>query len=127
MQEKGRLKFKPGLAEVLGFESDRYYKESTTAPFIADINRGFYNLYVYCSICEPQLVGDGYYPLLRTVFITGQHGDMVQQIFQKPHYVPVNNNSFDTIEINIKNDMNEIISFESGKVICKLHFRQKAL
>ena len=126
MDGKGVLKLSPGLTDVLGFKPG-VFMDSIIAPYKADINRGFYNLYIYCNICEAQIVGDAYVPLLRTVFITGKHGDMVQQIFQEPHYVPVNINSFDTIEIHIKNDMNETISFESGKVICKLHFRQKAL
>lgn len=126
MEGKGTLRLNPGLADVLGFSSE-IFMESETASYEADITRGFYNLYVYCNICEPQIVGDAYVQLLRTVFISGKHGDMATTVYNEPHYVPVNINSFDTIEINIKNDMNETISFETGKVICKLHFRQKAL
>ena len=82
---------------------------------------------MYCSICEPQIVGDGYVPLLRTVFLSGKHGEMINNIFDSPHYVSVNTDIIDTIEINIKNDLNENVSFKTGKVICKLHFRQKTL
>ena len=116
-----------GLADVLGFESNTAYNETTEAPYIADINRGFHSLYVYCSICEPQIVGDAYVPLLRTVYITGDQCDTVNKIYESPHYVPVNTDSLDTVEVNIKNDMNELVSFKTGKVICKLHFRQKAI
>ena len=116
-----------GLADVLGFDSNTAYSETVEAPYIADINRGFHSLYVYCSICEPQIVGDAYVPLLRTVYITGSQGDTVNKIYESPHYVPVNTDTLDTIEVNIKNDMNELVSFKTGKVICKLHFRQKAL
>lgn len=116
-----------GLCDVLGFDYDQVYTETLIAPYAADITRGFNSLYVYCSICQPQIVGDAYVPLLRTVFITGFHGQMVNNIYDAPHYVPVNTDTFDTIEINIKNDLNENVSFTTGKVICKLHFRQKAL
>ena len=91
------------------------------------MTRGFNSLYVYCSICEPQIVGDAYVHLLRTVILTGQNGDIVNNTFDSPHYVPVNTKVFDTIEVNIKNDLNESVSFTTGKLICKLHFRQKAL
>ena len=82
---------------------------------------------MYCSICEPQLVGDYYASLLRAVNITDKDGDIVNKIYGEPHYVPVNTNKFDTIEMEIKNDIGENVSFKAGKVICKLHFRQKAL
>lgn len=121
------LMFSRGLADVLGFEYKEVYTQTTIGSYAADIKRGFNSLYVYCNICEPQIVGDAYVPLLRTVFITGHHGQVVNHIFESPHYVPVNTDSFDAIEINIKNDVNENVSFQSGKVICKLHFRQKAL
>ena len=73
-----------GLADVLGFESNTAYNETTESPYIADINRGFHSLYVYCSICEPQIVGDAYVPLLRTVYITGNQGDTVNKIYETP-------------------------------------------
>ena len=79
-----------GLADVLGFESNTPYNETTEGPCIADINRGFHSLYVYCGICESQIVGDAYVQLLRTVYITDSQGDTVNKIYESPHYVPVN-------------------------------------
>ena len=94
---------------------------------MSDIKRGFYTLYVYCSICEPQVVGDYYVPLLRSVPIEGVDGEIITKTYHDPHYVPVNTTSFDSMEVNIKDDTGENISFKTGKVICKLHFRQKTL
>ena len=91
----------------------------------ADLRHGFYTLYVYCSICEAQVVGDYYVPLLRTVAIEGEDGEHILKTYDDPHYVPVNTSKFDTIEIHIKNDVDEDVPFTSGKVLCKLHFRQK--
>ena len=45
--------------------------------------------------------------------------------FRNLQYVPVKVNYFETIEVNIKNDQNENVSFEFGKSIATLHFRQK--
>lgn len=121
------VSFNRALSEVMGFEYERSYDRSITGPYVADVKRGFNSLFVYCSICESQIVGDAYVPLLRTVYVSGEQGEIVNTIFDSPHYVPVNTSKFDTVEINIKNDMNEFVSFTTGKVLCKLHFRQKAL
>ena len=64
------LMFSQGLADALGFYANTAYNETTLAQFIAYINRGFNSLYVNCSICEPQIVGDAYVPLIRTVYIS---------------------------------------------------------
>ena len=127
-----QLSFSQGLADVLGFSKTGVYgntKPDLTihSDKLSDVNRGFYTLYVYCSLCEPQVVGDYYVPLLRAVAIKGDDGEIITQSYIDPHYVPVNTTKFDTIEINIKNDIGENVSFKTGKVICKLHFRQKAL
>lgn len=116
-----------GLADILGFKGNRAYTETTEGPFLADIQGGFNTLFVYCSICESQIVGDAHVPLLRTVYVEGTQGQTINKIYDSPHYVPVNTSKFDTIEINIKNDMDELVSFQTGKVLCKLHFRQRAL
>ena len=53
--------------------------------YYSDIKRGFYTLYTYCSICEPQVVGDYYVPLLRAVNITGKDGDVIMKYYNQPH------------------------------------------
>ena len=121
------IQFSPGLADILGFKERISYSETMSSPFPTNLKLGFYTLFVYCSICEPQVVGDYYVPLLRSVAIEGNDGDIVMKTYGEPHYVPVNTSKFDTIEINIKDDLGENVTFETGKVICKLHFRHKAL
>ena len=86
-----------------------------------------HSLYVYCNVCEPQIVGDAYVPLLRNVAIKGAHGEYVTKTYSEPHYIPVNTDAVDMIEINIKDDTGYDVSFASGKVVCKLHFRNRAL
>ena len=99
-----------------------------TATYPPDISYGFNSLYIYCNVVQPQIVGDVYAPLLRTVAIPGVgRGHLIQKTYDQPHYVPVSTDELSTIEINIKDDTGTNVSFASGKVVCKLHFRQKAL
>ncbi len=49
----------------------------TDAPHQADINAGFYTMYVYTDIIEYQSVGDSYVPLLRCVHIKRGDNDTV--------------------------------------------------
>ena len=120
------IEFKHEMSDVLGLEH-KYYTGNTIAPYRHDINKGFHSLYVYCNVCEPQIVGDAYVPLLRNVAIKGAHGEYVTKTYGEPHYIPVNTDVVDMIEINIKDDTGYDVSFSSGKVVCKLHFRNRAL
>ncbi|CAB4027108.1 Hypothetical predicted protein [Paramuricea clavata] len=113
------------LATVLGFDQDTLIEKKTWSPYPADINGGFSSMYVYTDIVDAQFVGDVKVPLLRIVNIEGEYGNTVHTSFRNLQYVPVKVNSFETIEVNIKNDQNENVSFEFGKSIATLHFRQK--
>src|SRR6218665_1097124 len=79
--------------------------------------------YVYCDVLEHVSVGDTKAPFLRIVQVSGECGDRVQAIYDKPIYVPLQKNNFDSIEIDIRNDAGKPISFEYGKLIVTLHFR----
>jgi hypothetical protein len=76
-------------------------------------------------LLRPWFVGNVKVPLLRIVNIEGEYGNTVHASFRNLQYVPVKVNSFETIEVNIKNDQDENVSFEFGKSIATLHFRQK--
>ena len=62
-----------------------------------------------------------FFVLLRTV--KRKHGSYVSKNFRRPHYVPLNKKIFDTIGINIRDEVGDIVAFEHGKVIITLHFR----
>lgn len=119
--------FSDECCDVLGLEHNKYYHGQETALHPFDISRGFYSLFVYCNVVEPQIVGDVYVPLLRTVAINGERGAYVVKTYSEPHYVPVSTDEMAVIEMNIKDDTGQDVPFMSGKVVCKLHFRQRAL
>jgi hypothetical protein len=98
---------------------------SYTATRVCDLRRGFYSLFIYCSIVEHSIVGDSMVPLLRTVNVEGKEGTMAHRVYQNVQYVPVMLKHFDTIEIDIKDDTGRSVPFQRGRVIVVLHFRPK--
>ena len=114
------------LADMLGFKL-KELSGDIKSDYRHDISHGFHSLYVYCSVCEPQIVGNVKVPLLRTVNIQGERGEHVTITYSMPHYVPVSAPQISTIEVHIKDDTNQDVPFTSGKVVCKLHFRPKII
>ena len=64
-------------------------------------------------------------PLLQIVGIEGQHRKSVTKAFDRPQYLPVCRQTLDTIEIDIKDNAGDSISFQHGKVVVKLHVRKQ--
>ena len=130
------LRISNELRDILGFEYnvplekrlendedvDKFHK--VEADFKSNLERGFHALYVYCNVCKPQIVGDVYAPLLRTVAIMGKRNQHVNIFYNKLHYIPVRSREIDEIEIDIRDDTGNKVPFTFGKVVCKLHFRQ---
>ena len=108
---------------MLGFENS-LVEYTTTANRAADINQGFYALYVYSDLVQPQVVGDSLVPLLRAVPVKGKDGDYIHHNYVAPMYLPLQRNYFSTVEINIRDDTGQPVSFETGKVIVTVHIRR---
>jgi hypothetical protein len=122
----GVFYFSPALADLLGFDSVRGYG---IGDFVADrtfdMNRNLRMLYLYSDIVSYSFVGDTQAPLLRVCDTQGVYGQMVQTTFTHPYYVPLAQSSFESIEINIYNELGKSIPFEFGKAVVTLHFRRK--
>ena len=78
----------------------------------------------YTDIIKSQYHGDVVVPGFRTVTVKGEHGSYVSKNFERPHCVPLNKNIFNTIGINIRDEVGDLVAFEHGKVIITLHFRR---
>ena len=76
------------------------------------------------DIIDAQVVGDSLVPLLRIVNIDGDDGEIITKTFDNPFYVAVSRKFVDRIQCNIKDDTNQLVPFESGKVIVTLHFKK---
>lgn len=125
------LRISPHLMYMLGFLEEQLSTVDYTQKKIKmiashppDMTGGMHYLYVYCDVVQPQIVGNVLTPLLEVVNVEGVFMQIVNRIYISPHYIPVLKKSFNTINIDIKNDLNSPILFEFGKTIVKLHFRK---
>jgi len=80
-------------------------------------------MYVYSDIVDPYLVGDVKTPLLRVIAPKGDRDEIVTAAFSNPYYVPVARRGFDTIEVNINDELGDPMPFTGGKSVVILHFR----
>ena len=104
----------------LTFREEKKYKEKVAM----DPNRGFNSLYVDFDASEAIPVGDSKAPLLRVVDTAGNFGDLIHRMYTTPQYVPVSRKEFNTVEIDIRDDIGRPVPFEFGKVVATLHFRR---
>lgn len=115
-----------GVCLQLGFELDAQHP---TPIWPCNVRLGLPSeLYVYCDIIEPQLVGDVMAPLLRITSVdksTYMMSDQKTCIFSEPHYVPVLLSDFENIEIDIRLDTGKPVPFQFGTSCVKLHFRKR--
>ena len=95
-------------------------------PSMANVER-YTALYVYTDIIQSQLVGDVREPLLRVVPVKSRYGDTTCVIYERSNFLPPRRSNIQTMEINVRSDTGELVSFESGKLIVTLVFRRKSL
>lgn len=124
-----------GLAQMLGFETPQSISSLNhdnvetviISPYVTDPCAHYRVLLVYTDIVEPQIVGDVVAPLLRIVNVRGSDGEIVNEQYERPHYLPVSRKIINTIEIVIRTHTGQLTPFERGRSYVKLHFRQKSL
>ena len=125
-----RCELSPRLQYILGFDStivlngeqDEFVRIAEHPP---DLRAGFTSMFVYCNLIKPQVVGDASAQVIRVVNIkNAEFGENIEKEFTNPHYVPLLSKDFSSVEINIKDDRGNLVAFEYGKVIVKLHFRR---
>lgn len=120
------LKFSSKLSLQLGFDPNTDLATRTIGKFPANVYLGLPSqLFIYCDIIEPQMVGDVMCPLIRIVSLDPVkyvYGSNKMHVFSPPHYIPVMRREFDTIEIDIRSNTGEKIPFQFGTSCVKLHF-----
>lgn len=128
------ISFTDGLKRILGFqfftsqihvlkEGERL-EGSIPANIKSDLPT---NLMIYSDICEPIITGDVYTRLLRNVALDLQeynYGGILSKTFTRVIYVPLLCRSFETIEIDIRDQFGEIAPFDFGTLTLTLHFKR---
>lgn len=116
------------LALQLGFDPNDKIILKNTGTHQANIKLGLPSqMFIYCDIINPQIVGDVMAPLLRVVSLdTSKYifGVNRMVIFPQPYYIPVMRREFDTLEIDIRSDTGKLIPFQFGITCVKLHFKR---
>lgn len=122
-----QLRLSPTLCLQLGYQPYRNILH-TIGCYPVNLSLGLPSqLFVYCDIVEPQVVGDVMTSLLRiTPLDTSQYiyGTYKMCTFTPAHYLPVLRREFDTIEILINSSTGHKIPFEFGTACVKLHFKR---
>jgi hypothetical protein len=119
------------LAKMLGFSTNLFLYLETSSGISSDSEQEDVSLdaiLIYSNIISHQYIGDAYAKVLRTIAMDSEIGKKVfyvTKVFDIPHYVSLDTQDLDIININLRDLQGEQILFESGKVVIKLHFRKK--
>ena len=110
------LELRGDIARMFGFFNKTtiraFDKEGFTLALPETGNQYFY---VYTDIIKSQYHGDVVVPVLRIVRVKGKHGSYVSKNFERPHYVPLNKNIFDTVSINIRDEAGDLVVLNTVK------------
>ena len=121
------IQFDRVLRSMLGFVTDKIVcSGKTLAENNPNLERDFYNFYIYCNIVEYTRVGNIAAPLLRTIPLSSSKKQLINREFFNKMYVPINRNVINRIDITICDDVGKIIPFRSGNTVLTLHFRPQA-
>jgi hypothetical protein len=123
------------VRRILGFDSIKYQTiivDKDGNPTIADYPANLANglpttLMLYADICEPYVIGDVQAKLLRVVSLNTdkyKYGGVKIKNFSPPMYIPLLINSFQTIEIDIRDQQGRPIPFDYGTLTVTLHFNR---
>lgn len=123
------LKLSPKFSLQLGYEPQTNLFENRLARNPPNLLLGIpHQLFVYCDIVIPQLVGDVITPLLRVVPVNTSkyvYGSNKMVTYTAPHYIPVLKREFQNVEIDIRCDKGYATPFHFGTLCVKLHFRRR--
>ena len=83
-------------------------------------------IYVYSNIAsEGHIVGDTEVALLKTIPVKGQHGERVNYEPRIIDWLPLRSQEIQTISVLITDGTGNIIPFESGQSLVRLHIRKR--
>lgn len=120
--------FHARLALQLGFIPDENLLNDEVSPYVGNVYFGVpEQMFIYCDLVEPQLVGFESSQVLKIVNSTQKElkfGSSVFNDFQKIHYIPVMRKEFEKVEIEIRDITGEFFPFRHGVSTVKLHFME---
>ncbi|GFS85290.1 uncharacterized protein TNCV_75451 [Trichonephila clavipes] len=112
-------------SNILGFRMNTFTEGNYTSDYILELRAGITEVYVYCDIIAPSLVGDVSASILKIIPIANEYKEQIAKQFTVPLYFPIRKNYFDTIEIELVTSSGTPIKFISDKTNIVLSFRRK--
>ena len=112
------LELRGDITRMFGFLNNMAIRAFVNKGFtLALPETGNQYFYVYTDIIRSQYHGDVVVPILHTVTVKGKHGSYVRKNYERPQNknVPQNKKIFDTIGINIRDEVGNLVAFEHGK------------
>ena len=125
------LVFSPNLLEVFGFTREQLWASDDVGRVIHAANFRKLNpkidfVYLYCNLAANSIVGNTKAPLLQIINLDGVENDRVlSKSFNRIHYHPIVRNTFQTVEIDLRDDRGRAIPFQhDSRVVAVLHIRR---
>lgn len=120
-----KMHFGPVLSLQLGFEPGVNIFNARGPP---SVSLGIPpEMLIYCSLIEPQLVGDVHCQVIKIVpTLKPQYrfGEISSKSFSIRNYVPVAQKHFKEVEINIRSSTGKLMPFNWGTSYLLLHFKK---
>ncbi|GFV21548.1 uncharacterized protein TNCV_5121351 [Trichonephila clavipes] len=113
------------LKDLLGFSQDTFEQGDYKSEYVLELRAGITEVYVYCDIIAPSLVGDSLASILKIIPVANEQNEQIVKNFSVPLYFRVKKQFFDVIEIEMRTSSGTPIKFISGKSNLVLSFRKK--
>lgn len=120
-----QVRFGEKLKDILGFIIDVFNEGIYFSEYNLELNAGITEIYVYCDIIMPTLIGDSLSPILKVIPIANEKTEQIVKHFAVPLYFKIKNQHFDSIEIEMRTSNGTPIKFITGKSSLVLSFRKK--
>lgn len=122
-----RVMFGEKLKDLLGFSQDTFEHGDYKSEYVLELRAGITEVYVYCDIIAPSLLGNSSASILKIIPIANEHNEQIVKNFSVPLYFKVKKQFFDVIEIEMRTSSGTPIKFISGKTNLVLSFRKKVI
>lgn len=120
------ISFQGRLARQLGFDSEKNILKYKSSPYIGNAFVGVPDqMFIYTDIIEPTFLSHKRAYVLKIVNTEAKFekfGDSCYKEFQNLHYMPVQKREFESITIDIRDDIDCFLPFCHGTLTVKLHF-----
>ena len=94
--------------------------EADQAPLVTPIT----SIFVYTDIIEYVMVNNSQAPLFGYFPVQSTWGNIAYWNFNLAYYIRVKEQNNRSLSLKLCNELGDVINFESGHVICRLHFKR---